>query len=239
MCFRMESYLIGNSIVKDIRSREFITISLPGANWQDIIRYVKERANRFTNSIIYIHVGPVRFTRIHRTENRKEMQLVNRNTGTVDSIFQEWRPLRENNTIPVICTLYPADFEKYNNHLAGSSTKREGRRIIQVGRQILRGFYAENTNKIRGMVVEENKDIVGYNKSHEMCTPFMHNKIFTRRRQYYNFRSTYLCDGLHPTRDIVSRWKEEVERVIRLNKVKMDYMRRQWLRHRERKNRRN
>ena len=89
MCLIMESYLIGNSIVRDIRSREFTTISPPGANWQNVIRYVKERANRLTNSIIYIHVGPVRFTRIHRMENMTEMQLVDRHIGTVDSIFQE------------------------------------------------------------------------------------------------------------------------------------------------------
>ena len=81
------------------------------------------------------------------------MQLVDRHIGTIDSMFQKWRPLRKNNTIPVICTLYPADFERYNNHLAGSSTKREGQRLMQAGRQVLRGFYAENTKKIRGMVV--------------------------------------------------------------------------------------
>ena len=110
---------------------------------------------------------------------------------------------------------------------------------MQVGRQILRGFYTENTKKIRGMVVEESKDIIGYNQSHKTCTPFMHNKIFTRRRKYYNFRTTYLGDGLHPTKEIVRRWKEEVERVVELNKDEMDYMRRLWLRHGERKNRRN
>ena len=210
----MRAFLIGNSIVRDLNGRGFSTICLPGADWKEIIEYVKDRRTYFSYSIVYIHIGPVRFTRMHRTANRREVQLITNNVGTVEGIMEDWSSLKRSGIFPVLCTLYPMDFRQYNDSLA---------RRIRDGRQILQSFYDDNTKKIRGMIVEENKSIIRYNNQNEMCTPFMHNQIYTRRRGYYHFRARLLRDGLHPSRYITSRWINELERVVTLNRTKLEY----------------
>lgn len=218
----MKSYLIGNSLVRDIQGRGFTTVCLPGANWLDVYQYVKDRPNRFTNALIYIHIGPVRFTRMHRTENRREVQLITTHQGSVRCNMHIWNSLRDRGIVPILCTLYPMNFTRYNNSIAvgRDNNRREGR-------QILRAFYEENNNKIKGMIVEENREIVAYNKDNSMCTPFMHNHIFTRRRRRYCFRDWLLRDGLHPTQNIIDRWCREMERIVWLNNNKLSYSRRE------------
>ena len=228
----MRSFLIGNSIVRDIRGRGFTTISLSGANWNDIFDYVKDRRDYFSNSVIYIHIGPVRFTRMHRARHRREVQLLTNNLGTVESHMEKWQVLREDGIYPVLCTLYPMEFRIYNNSLAADLAGRSRRRIVRQGKQILEGFYDDNTRDIKGMIVEENKDIIGFNNRNDFCTPFMHNYIFTRRRRYNHFRPWLLRDGLHPSREIVRRWNNEMERIVELNNVKAVYKWQQHLRNR-------
>ena len=214
----MNSYLIGNSLVRDIQGEGFTTVCLPGANWHDVYKYVRDRPDRFNYVFIYIHVGPVRFTRMHRTENRREVQLIT-NHGSVRCNMHEWRSLRDRGVIPILCTLYPMNFARYNNSIA--VRRNDNRRIVREGRQILRAFYQENSVRIRSMVVQENRDIVAYNKNNNMCTPFMHNHIFTRRRRYYCFRDWLLRDGLHPTQNIIDRWCREMGRIVWLNNEKI------------------
>ena len=213
----MQSYLIGNSLVRDIQGRGFTTVCLPSADWFHIYYYVKDRPETFNNCIVYIHIGPVRFTRMHRTENRREVQLITTHLGSVRCNMHIWDTLRDRGVIPVVCTLFPMDFQRYNDSIASNRN----------GRQILRAFYRENTNQIKGMVVEQNREIVAYNKNNSMCTPFMHNHIFTRRRRYYCFRDWLLRDGLHPTQNIIDRWCRGIERVVYLNKHKLAYNRRE------------
>lgn len=175
--------------------------------------YVIRRKEMFNDAFIYIHVGPVRFTRMHRTSRRREVQLITQNARTLEQIFQRWETeLLHYNIIPIICTLYPMEFKIFNNYLAGNN-----------GRQILRGFYQENNRRIKAMVVEENRTITKFNDRLGNCTPFMHKHIFTRRRGRYHFRSWMLRDGLHPRSCVVARWIRELRRITSLNMHKWRY----------------
>jgi len=201
----MQTFLIGNSLVKDVVDTQWTTICLPGANWQEVIRYVFKHKRRFVQSFIYILIGPVRFSRLHRTQGRRECVLQEFRLSTPISIFRSWlEQLTRDNIVPVLCTVYPANFITYNN-------------IIRKERLMLQNFYKEWNAKIKGMVVVENKLIVNFNAERGIITPFIHRKIFHRNNRTYNFREQYLSDGLHPTTLIVQEWKREISRVNDIN----------------------
>lgn len=201
----MHSYLIRNSLVRNVVSRSWSTICLPGANWEDIILHVLHNANEFRNSFLYILVGPVRFTRLHRTHGRKECVLNDVSVGTPKSVFRQFdRAARNLNIVPVLCTIYPLDFHDYNQH-------------IKKQRLICQGFYEEWTEKLRGMVTVENRLIVNFNITRGMATPYIHRRIYHRSHGKYRMRKQFISDGLHPTDAITREWIGEIERTVRLN----------------------
>lgn len=203
----MRTFLLGNSIVADVRDPQWTTICRPGENWEDLVHYVIRNRVRFINSFVYILIGPVRFTRLHRTRGRRECVLSDYAVGSPQSWFRLWlQHLLRDNIIPVLCTVYPLDFTIYNN-----SIRRE--------RLLLEGWYQEWTQKLKSMVVVENRLIVNFNVRLGMATPFIHRRIFHRRQGGYTFRVQYLADGLHPTPQIVHEWILELRRVNHLNRL--------------------
>jgi len=212
----MKTFLIGNSIVKNVRSMAFVTISLPSSKWLDICRFIVADLQRFNNAVIYVHVGPVEFTRIHRTRSRKECVLVvpgHRRLGDPFAIFGPFMPtLIDNDINIVLCTVFPMSFEAYNCSLS-QHRLASGKR----NRQIMQAFYDEWGKELRSMIVVQNRLICGFNESYGMATPFCHHTIFKRRRGSYTFRKRFLYDGLHPTLHIVREWTHEIQRVHRLN----------------------
>lgn len=204
----MKVIVIGNSIVRGLEDPTFETICLPGTNWYGILKYVTENIIHLSNSFIYIHIGPVRFTRLHQTSSRRECALVRADMEPITVLVSSCRrKLRQHNIRIVFCTLYPMDFIQYNKHLQSKSN----------GRLMLQGLYHEYNIDIKEMVDEENKNIVDYNISNNMATPYCHKRIFTRRHSAYAFRNRFLYDGLHPKNIILKDWIKEIKRVHALN----------------------
>lgn len=211
----MRSYVIGNSLVRGVDSSRWTTICLPGADWKEMLEYVSDNLGFLSNSYIYLHVGPVRFTHLHRTQNRREVALISRPVN-IHAVFEPFRArLEHHNITPIVCPIYPIDFKRYNDHIAADSRQRGLDR-----RQILTSFYDEWSLRSQQMAEEENRDIIAFNRSHDMCTPFLHRQIFTRRRGRYAFRSHKLTDGLHPTPSIREEWVRELRRITSLNRAK-------------------
>ena len=209
----MRLVIIGNSIVRDMRDSRWELVYLPGADWDEIMEYVLRHRRHLCNSFIYVHIGPVRFTRMHSTRNRREVVL--RNTIPQAPWRQYGQQLAEYNIIPVLCTIYPMQFSRFNDVLALPRGGRYG--TGRRGRQIM-AFYQEWDNRIRGMVVIENRFITAFNEQQGMCAPFMYRTIFTRRRGTYAFRGDrFLRDGIHPTRHTRLQWMEEIISVHGLN----------------------
>jgi hypothetical protein len=214
-CYRMRAILIGNSIVRDIVDSSWETISLPGANWDDVQHYIMNHIRHFRNCLVYIHVGPVRFTRMHKTENRREIVLPHRPLfQTPLGLWYEIRnTLQSQNSIPVLCTIYPCDFKRINDHLA-NSISANGRR----GRQICQDFYSEWEHRLRGMCVRENRMVTSFNESNSVMTPFLHKSVFLRRRGYHHFRGErFLRDGVHPTDSLSRTWRREIRHAHGIN----------------------
>ena len=214
--FQMRTVVIGNSIVRGLLNPEWETVSLRGADWYDIITYVFNNSERFENSIIYIHIGPVRFSKLVGRSGRTECHLRSRRTlSNVGSIFRDWlRYLTPLRIYPVICTVYPMCFKRYNRHRGVHTNNR-------------RNFFSSLTRKIRGMTCIENRDIVDFNVSNEMVTPYLHRKVFTRRRGRYVFRDDFLTDGLHPDPRLIEDWKFEITRANDINQEALSDRRRQ------------
>ena len=202
----MNTFLIGNSLVRNVVHDAWSTVCLPGAGWVDIILYILRDGHRFRNSFVYILVGPVRFTELHRMHGRRECVLSDFNVGTPKSVFRPYtRRLRSLNVIPILCTIYPMDFQVYNLNFTRPRLEFED-------------SYQQWTDKIKGMAVVENRLVVNFNVSRGMATPFIHRRIFHRRNRRYAFKLRYLSDGLHPVNSIVRDWIREIRRVDSLNR---------------------
>lgn len=201
----MKTILIGNSLTRGLEDPMWEIVCLPGADWYDIIGYVISRKERFSNSFLYILVGPVRFTLMHKTEGRRECVLKETYIGSPNSIFRGWLGrMKRCNIIPILCTVYPADFVIYNN-------------CIKKERLLMESMYKDWNERIKGMSVVENRKIVSFNLALGMATPHIHKRIFHCRKRVYQFRKIYLRDGLHPTETICNEWKVEFKRVNNIN----------------------
>lgn len=193
------------------------TISISGANWYDIIECVLERRDRFTNSLIYIHIGPVRFSElVFRMGGGTECRLRSEHTlSCVSSIFRGWRQqLLRLSIFPIICTLYPMCFLRYNERLGVNANVRG------------ESDYNSLTRRMKYLVLRENEDIVDFNMENNFATPYMHRRVYTRRRGHYVFRDNCLTDGLHPDARMIEDWKSEIRRTNRLNQAAVGRRRR-------------
>jgi len=199
----LDTYVIGNSIVRELLNLLWETICLPGADWHEVIMYIWIRRERFRNSLIYIHIGPVRFTEIRPLGAGKECWLrTQRSRDYPENLLRRWVDrLSPFNVNIVLCTLYPADFERYNRHLGVQDRRRHDR------------HYGRFTDQIKRMTVCENRRIIDFNVSNGFLSPYMHRKVFTRRRGAYVFRDRLLRDGLHPVTSVVEDWESEIRRV--------------------------
>ena len=205
----MKTYVIGNSIVRELTDSGWTTICLPGADWSAIVHYVTLHRESLANSIIYVHIGPVRFTRL---TNRHECVLRSRYIDDPPTLFRSWRSLiQSHNIIPVICTIYPMDFDRYNEHL---KSKRNSHHIRQ-------DLYSDYNKRIKGMAVVENQKITDFNVYNKMATPYMHKRVFTRRRHAYSFCDRFLVDGLHPSKIVIDDWIREIKRVNEINTAEL------------------
>ena len=210
VCCRMRIYIVGNSIVRGFTDNTFTTTVIPGAGWQRLKEYILNNIDQLRDGFVYVHVGPVRFTRVHQTNNRREVVLDERSTRwTPEEMWTSVRNrLREVNSHLVICTLYPIEFSEANEHIA----RRNNSRLI------MRAFYRQWGRRLRGMVVVENRRITRFNERNGVMTPFMHKKIFLRRRRHYVFRGNrFLCDGVHPTTEQLGTWINEIVHAHRIN----------------------
>ena len=112
----MRTFLLGNSLVAELNDPQWTTICRPGADWEQLANYVLSNRVRFTDSFVYILVGPVRFTRLHRTRGRRECVLSSFAVGTPLSWLRTWlQQLVPLNIIPILCTVYPLEFRSYND----------------------------------------------------------------------------------------------------------------------------
>ena len=207
----MKTFVIGNSIVRELQDSTFTTISIPGLNWTEALRFITSDWTRFRDSIIYIHIGPVRFSSLSQSGQSRQCNLERLDNSNPSDIFRPYKiRFFRNNINVVFCTIYPMDFTVYNNHI---------NRDVRFNRD-------RDTRRIRSMVVVENRLIVDFNMEYNMATPYMHRRIFTRRNHTYRFRVQLLRDGLHPTRSIVSDWAREIRRV---NVINLGRLRRRFL----------
>ena len=214
----MRTFVIGNSIVRGLMDPSWTTVCLPGADWSTVQRHIVSNLPGFSNSLIYIHIGPVRFTRIHKSPSRVECSMMTGEVGSPNTLFESTSQIfRERNINIVLCTVYPVDFWHYNTHLS----RKHGTRLIMQDR------YDANNSKIKSMVVVENQLITDFNFHRGMATPYMHKRIFTRRRGHYAFRARFLRDGLHPANIIVADWKREIKRVEEINRANIGRLREQ------------
>jgi hypothetical protein len=208
---------VGNSITRGLLDPDWETITISGANWYDIIEYVLERKDRFINSLVYVHIGPVRFSElVFRVGGGTECRLRAGHTRSqVSTIFRRWnQQLLRLCIFPVICTLYPMCFLRYNRHLGINVTA------------LREAAYTSLTRSIKSLIVRENQDIVDFNMGNNLATPYMHRRVYTRRRGHYVFRENCLTDGLHPDGRMVNDWKSEIKRTSRLNRAAVGRRRR-------------
>ncbi|XP_067946388.1 uncharacterized protein [Watersipora subatra] len=58
--YGMKTLVLGNSIVTELNDSSWRTISIPGADWKDLLEHIFNNVNSFRDSITYLHIGPLR-----------------------------------------------------------------------------------------------------------------------------------------------------------------------------------
>ena len=210
----MKDVFIGNSIVRGMNSRNWETICLPGADWQRISEYVLDHGHRLSYSRVYIHIGPVQYSKRVFVGDQRQYILQDGPTDPQEFFGVCSNTLTRHHITLIFCTLYPMSFERYNLDLCRDFLSASRRRN-----------YQESTSQIQRLVVRANRRIVKYNEKGMMVTPFLHRQIFTRRRGKYSFRDQFLSDGLHPRTATTREWTNILERAVRMNRAADHYNR--------------
>lgn len=213
--FRMafECILLGNSMVRGLSPPGFTqTICLPGAGWREITDHVVNNRNKFKQSVIWVLIGPLRFTHLEIEKGRREVTFEEKPEESIEEIFKEWKPLEDNHTYLVVCTLIPMSFSIHNKHLSGKNedswSKYENK-------------YVHWDRRIKGHIVIENQKVVEWNSQNKMCTPFVHKSVFRRRNHHYAFRAGMTKDGLHPNQALKEDISHELHRNLVHNLIRM------------------
>lgn len=195
----MKNIILGNSLVKRMRVRGVETISIKGLNMESAAIYMQENKEYFRGALVFIIVGPLRFTKMRK--KRREVVFC-KPTRTINSLFA---PFYENvtrlNIEPIVCPVFPMDFRRYNTE--------------KCPKPIEQGWYDEWSKKIIGHSVIENKAIYKFNKRRGHITPSIHRRIFHRKKDHYVYRVSKTTDGLHITSEIRREWEEEINRVLK------------------------
>lgn len=195
----MKFVLLGNSITYNMEIGGCETVSIPGLDWCGAKQHILDNLEMFRDSHVFIVVGPVRFTSLHRS--RKEVAFVEPKQ-TVHEIFSSFFSDDRNfNIIPIIATVYPMSFSVYNEKKAV--------------RPIMTSFYKEWDDKIRRYCVIENRNIVHFNERNGYMTPFIHRRLFHRHNTNYTFRLHHATDGLHPRSSIKSEWARIIRKIVK------------------------
>ena len=195
----MRVLILGNSITSNLNVTGATTKTIPGLDWQGAQNYLLENRETLRNTFVYVIVGPVRFTSLHRT--RREVAFVEprKSVHQLFSVF--YTEHKAYNIRPVIATIFPMSFTVYNR--------------LKARRPIMTAFYREWDDKIRRYCVVENREIIYFNEKWGNQTPFIHRRLFHRHNQIYTFRAKHLYDGLHPKPVIRCEWARELRRVVR------------------------
>ena len=195
----MKYVVLGNSLVRHLVIPDVEIISISGMDWEVSVKFLTEQRHRFVNSRVFILIGPLRFTAMHKS--RKEVAFKSTNLSTVQQLFAPFfNELKFLNITPIICPLFPMDFAEYNS------------RICRKG--ILQSFYEEWNKELRGHIVVENQKIYRFNNNNGLPTPYVHSRLFHRSRGHYRFRPHLLKDGLHVKMIVVDEWRKEFLRVM-------------------------
>jgi hypothetical protein len=200
----MKSVILGNSIVSRVNVSNIRTVAIPGLDWERAQKWMIENRADLRDTYVYVMIGPVRFTRVHKS--RKEVVFVEP-PYTVNDLFKFfYTELKAMNIKPVICPLYPIDFTICNEKKAKNP--------------IMTSFYKEWNEKIKRYVIVENRSINYFNEEHGVLIPQLSRRILHRHHQRYSFRANLLTDGLHPKPVIISEWAREFAKTVRLQKEK-------------------
>lgn len=201
----MKAIILGNSLVRDFRFQDIKVISISGLNWEKAMLTMMDRRVEFKGATVYIVVGPLRFTSMHRS--RGEVAFIDKQTSTVTQIFQPlFTELKFLHITPIICPVFPMDFEQYNTNRC-----RE---------PIMSSFYQEWNARIIGHSVIENRSILEFNERHgkKGGVPMIHNALFKRKINNWTFKVNRTTDGLHLTVEAKEIWAKEFLRIINVKK---------------------
>lgn len=203
----MKVVLMGNSMVRSLKPKGFDEIiCMPGASWESILNRVTTQHNYFERSLIYVMIGPVRFTKLVREKSQKEV-VYNTPQVHTDVIASHVRTLKQQYQIFVVmATLTPIDFVTYN-------TKLRSHQYSQLHINEHSGW----TTSVSQDIIEVNKRVVEMNIANNVITPFVHKGVLLRRHGQYVFRPKFLKDGLHPSNRLVEVQNKELTKNLKLN----------------------
>ena len=208
----MKNYLIGNSLVHGFRFPTSLfheTICMPGANLSHMTRRLRERED-VRNGILYVMEGSIRFSRVIKSESRHEVVL-REGASELEPLAGHYRTfqaeMRRRGLKVVFCQMPAMSIDIINRHYANKFGTR----------RMMRSFYCEWQAKLDRLVKTANRTITAANRQARVHTPWTSKGTIRSGRRVTFSR---LRDGLHPSTDLETTWKREIQRVVALNNIR-------------------
>ena len=203
----MKTFILGNSLVRGLAVPGAEVISIGGLDFEKAVKVLMDRRSSFRGAVIYVVVGPLRFSTLHRS--RRESAFTASQLYPIPEMFRPFfEELKFLDMTPIVCPLFPMDFEKYN--------------AATCSRPLMTAFYGEWNQLILGEVERENRTIMMMNEQFGLRAfmPCLHSRIFRKRgkaRRRYEFRVCMTSDGLHVTPEVTAIWQREFARVMEVH----------------------
>jgi len=208
----MKVYVYGNSLIRSINLTGYAeTVVIPGANCDELLDAALNR-HEIRDCILYIIEGPIRYTKLVKTNRRREM-LPKPIIPEIENHLNHMRSRCVGRNISLVFpTMSALHYGIYNNYYASRKNLRT----------TMRSFYAEYQYHFCEQIKKDNGKIVGNNRSHHIYTPFLNKGTILHGRKFsYGRRKLY--DGLHPHYKIRRVWEKELKKNIDLNIARMRF----------------
>ena len=206
----MKVHIYGNSLIRSVNLHDIADITIiPGAKLATLVTAALNRPS-IRNCLLYLIEGPIRYSKLIRTQNRREMVPeigVREIIPQLDEIRR--RCSRRNITvvIPTMSSMHYAIHNKFVSQLRGT-------------RLIMNSFYQEYQDTLCDQICNDNGYIVKNNREWGVHTPFL-NKCTAMSRKRFSYGRRKLYDGLHPHYSLRRVWEKELKKNIRLNRARL------------------
>ena len=169
-----------------------------------------------SNNVIYIMGGIPDITTRLKGKDYDEVIFEGESHTVAASVIEKFKELKslENAANKIVfCTITTVDLFKWNSV-----------RVEQQKTKFLYHIhkYSDMQHNLNTCINEINRSLTEINSDSYLHTPFLHRFVTKNKRngrKHYQYQ--WLEDGVHPSRELVLKWIEQLETAIKVNQTRL------------------